>query len=144
MNTCTFEGSYLHIYFKIGLVVQEEKIFLFCKCLFVNLLLSPIVKMCGLSIWTNWNPLHPGMLFSKFAWNWPSGSIKEDFEIFVISLLSPLGKMCCPSFKLTYIPFTHGRFVLSLVEICPLALEKTIFFNIVIICYFRIFSSWKG
>ena len=34
-------------------------------------------------IWTNLNPLHPGMLCTKFGWNWPSGSGEEDF--FLIS-----------------------------------------------------------
>ena len=28
-------------------------------------------------IWTNLNPLHPGMLPAKFGWNWPSGSGEE-------------------------------------------------------------------
>ena len=73
----TFERSYDNIY-KIGTVVQE-KIFKFQKCTFAILLLSPNVKRCGLSIWTNLNPLYPKMLFAKFGWNWPSGSIEEDF-----------------------------------------------------------------
>ena len=33
----------------------------------------------GSFIWTNLNPLHPKMLYAKFGWNWPSGSIEEDF-----------------------------------------------------------------
>ena len=52
------------------------------SCRFLNfvkvlciLLLSPNVKRCGLSIWTKLNPLYQGMLFAKFGWNWPSGSI---------------------------------------------------------------------
>ena len=39
--------------------------------------------------------------------------------IFTISLLSPLGKGYDPSFEHSWIPFTQGCFVLSLVEISP-------------------------
>ena len=46
----TFERSYDYIYYKIGPVVQEEKIFKCCDCTFSILLLSPNVKRCGLSI----------------------------------------------------------------------------------------------
>ena len=72
----TFEQSYDY---KIGPVVREEMIFNFCECTFAILLVSPYVKMCRLSIWTNLNNLHTGMLFAKFGWNWPSGSIEDDF-----------------------------------------------------------------
>ena len=41
-----------------------------------------------------------GCFFAKFGWNWPSGSIEEDFKTFTISLLSSLGKMCGPSYIL--------------------------------------------
>ena len=41
-----------------------------------------------------------------------------------ISLLSPLGKGLGPSFEETWIPFTQGCFVPSLVEIGPVVLEK--------------------
>ena len=47
--------------------------------------------------------------------------------IFAISLLSPLGKGWRPSFEQTEIPFTKRWFVLSLVEIGPVVLEKKIF-----------------
>ena len=67
------------IYYKTGPVVQEEKIFKFGENTFAILLLSPNVKRCGLSIWTNSNPLYPRMLFAKFGWNWPCGSIEEHF-----------------------------------------------------------------
>ena len=39
--------------------------------------------------------------------------------IFTISLLSPLGKGYDPSFEHSWIPFTQGCFVVSLVEISP-------------------------
>ena len=79
----TFERSYDYIYNKIDLLVQEEKIFKFRECILAILLLSPVVKRCDLSIWTNVNPLHPEMLSAKFSWNWPW--IRHC--IFVISLL---------------------------------------------------------
>ena len=34
-------------------------------------------------IWTNLNPLHPGMHCAKYGWNWRSGSWGEDFFNFV-------------------------------------------------------------
>ena len=68
-----------YIYYKTGPVVQEEKIFKFRECTFAMLLLSPNEKRCGLSICTSSNPLYPKMLFAKFGWIWPSGSIEEDF-----------------------------------------------------------------
>ena len=80
----TLEWSSDHIYYKTCPVVQEEKIFKFCENTFAILLLSPNVKRCGLSIWTNLHPLYPGRLFAKFDWNWPNGSIEEDFLIFTI------------------------------------------------------------
>ena len=32
-------------------------------------------------IWTNVNPLYPGMLRAMFGWNWPSGSGEEDKNV---------------------------------------------------------------
>ena len=43
---------------------------------------------------------------------------------FTFSILSPLGEGCGPSFGQTWIPSTQGCFVLSLVEIAPVVLEK--------------------
>ena len=64
-------------------------------------------------------PLHPTMLCQ--VWNWPTGS-GEFFKkfcqcIFVVSWLTPHGNGLGPSFKQTWIPFTQGCFVPSLVEI---------------------------
>ena len=60
-----FERNYDYIY-KIYPAGQEEKIFKFREWTFA-ILLSHNVKRCGLSIWTNVNPLHPGMLYAKFV-----------------------------------------------------------------------------
>ena len=46
----TFEQSYDHIYYKIGPVVQEEKIFRFRECTFATWILPPNVNRRGLSI----------------------------------------------------------------------------------------------
>ena len=56
---------------------------------------------------------------------------KKSFHqcIFVILLLSPLVKGHGPSFEQTWIPFTHGYFVVSLVEIGPGVLEKMEIWN---------------
>ena len=42
-----------------------------------------ISKRARLFIWTNFNPLHPGMLCAKLGWNWPSGSGEEDENEFL-------------------------------------------------------------
>ena len=73
-NQWIYLSEVMIIYYKNDPVVQEEE----------NYLLSPNVKKCGLSIWTNLNSLYPGMLFARFGWNWPSGSIEEDFQIFAM------------------------------------------------------------
>ena len=83
-------------------------------------------------IWTNLNPLHPRMLCAKFCWNWHSRSVEEDFFfnfrqcIFAISWLSPGGKGRGPSFGQTWIIFTQGCFVPSLVENGRVVLEKKV------------------
>ena len=52
------------------------------------------------------------MLFAKFGSNWPDGSGENDLIFkfsqynFAISILSPIGKGCDPSFEQTGIPFT--------------------------------------
>ena len=54
--------------------------------------------------------------------------IFKNFQcIFTLSLLSPLGEALFPSFEQTWIPFTKGWFVPSLVKIGPVVLEKKIF-----------------
>ena len=83
MNTFEASSDYLYAYYRISPVVQEEEIFKFRECIFAILLLSPDVKYCNLSIWTNLILFHrDGILFTKFGWNWPSGSREEDFFLF--------------------------------------------------------------
>ena len=44
--------------------------------------------------------------------------------MFILLLLSPLGKGRGPSLEHTWTPFTQGWIVPSLVEICPVIVEK--------------------
>ena len=48
-------------------------------------------------------------------------------SIYTILLLSPLGKRWGPSFEQSWIPFTWGCFVPSLIEIGPVVLDRKIF-----------------
>ena len=44
----------------------------------------PIISPLGRAwpfIWTNLNPLYPGILCAKFGWNWPSGPGEEDENV---------------------------------------------------------------
>ena len=79
-------------------------------------------KRAGPFIWTNLNPLHPRMLCAKFDWKWVGGSGEEDFSniVNVFSLFRnyfPFGIGWGPSFEQTWIPFTQGCYVPSLVEL---------------------------
>ena len=80
-------------------------------------------KRAGPFIWTNLNPLHPRMLCIKFGWNWPSGSGEEHF--YKLSILFLLFPNYLPFWKgvalhlnklQSWIPFTKGYFVPSLIE----------------------------
>ena len=49
--------------------------------------------------------------------------IFKSFFIFIISQWSPLSEGRGPSFEQTWVPYTRGYFVSSLVEIGPVILE---------------------
>ena len=68
--------------------------------------------------------MEKGGVWSKLArWFWARFlNFINVFSLFL--LLSPLGKGWGPSFVQTWIPFTQGYFVPSLVEISPVVLEK--------------------
>ena len=78
--------------------------------------------------WFKIESLHPRMLCAKFGWNWPTGEkdflISMYFRYFII--ISPR-KRVGPTFEQTWIPFTQGCFVPSLVEIDSVVLEKNFF-----------------
>ena len=93
------------------------------------LIIISLYKKVGPIIWTNVNPHHTRMLCAKFGWNRSNGSGEEDFWIssmhfcnFVI-----VSQRQGPSFGQTWIPFTQGCIVPSLVKIGPVVLEKKIF-----------------
>ena len=87
------------------------------------LLLSPNVKRYGLSIWTNLNPLYPGMLLPSFV---KIGPVVLEEKIFFNSTMYFCNFVIISKGEKGE-PFTQGWFVLSLVEICPLVLEMMIF-----------------
>ena len=74
---------------------------------------------------------HSMMHYANVGLNLPSGSDEEFFlfrqGIYPISILSPLRKKSGSSFEWTWIPFTPGCFMPSLIEIDPVVLEKKIF-----------------
>ena len=83
-------------------------------------------KRAGSFIWTNLGALHRRMLCAVFGWNCSCGSWEEDIFNFVNVYLLFRNKGWCSSFEQTWIPFTQGCFVPSLVEIDPVVLEKKI------------------
>jgi hypothetical protein len=81
--------------------------------------------------WTNLNSLIPRIICTKFDWIWPSGSGKEDFKQFSVyfysfAIVSPW-RWASPSFEQTLIPLPPGQFVISLVKIGQVVLEKKTF-----------------
>ena len=86
-------------------------------------------KRAGLIFYINLNPLHPRMHCAKFGSNWYIVSVDDFCFIFINVFLLfrnylPLEKVGAPSFKQTWIPFTQGYNVPSLVEINPVVQEK--------------------
>ena len=66
---------------------------------FHNFVIISPWKRAGPFIWTNLNPLYWKMLCAKFGWNWPSGSVEEDFLNLSIYLsnfviISPWKRTC--------------------------------------------------
>ena len=90
-------------------------------------IISPLGR-AGPFIWTKINPLHPGILCACLVEIGPVFLEKKIFKscqfIFIISQLSPLWEGRGPSFEQTWMPFTQGYFVPSLVEVGPVVLEK--------------------
>ena len=108
--------------------VEED--FLILSMYFLYFVIISPWKRAGPFIWTNWNPLHPRMLCAKFSWNWPSGSGEEYFSNssmyfhnFVI-ISSCISIRAWPFIWTNLNHFTQGCFVLSLVKINSVVLEK--------------------
>jgi hypothetical protein len=112
---------------KIGLVVLEKMIFKwptpflhFCDylplkedlALYLNKLEFPSPKDNLYQVWLN-----------LASWFWRRRFSKVFQCIFTLPSLSPLGEGRSPSFVQTWIPFTKGWFVPSLVKTGPVVLE---------------------
>ena len=91
----------------------------FHRCIFVFLVMVSPWKRAWPFTWTNLNSLHPRMLCLVDI-----GLVVLETKIFnnFVNLVL-LFRNCLP-FELTWIPFTQGCFVPSLVEIGPVVLEK--------------------
>ena len=104
----------------------EQNFIYFVNVFSLFLSYLPLEKS-GPFIWTNLNPLHLSMLCAKFDWNWPSG-FGEDFlnlsMYFCYIVIIYPWKAWALSYEQTWIPFTQGCFLPSLVEIGPVVLEK--------------------
>ena len=84
--------------------------------LHLNKLESPLPKDALCQVWLKLD-----------QWYWRRRFLKFHQCIYKISLLSLLGKECGPSLEETWIAFTQGCFVPSLVVIGSMVLEKKIF-----------------
>jgi hypothetical protein len=113
---------------------------------YISVIISPL-KRTWPYIWSNLNPLHPRIICNKFDWFWPAGSGEEDFQKFSVysfSLLSPLGNGLSPSFEQIWILFTLGQFVLSLVKIGLVVLEKIFKWPYPIFTFLWLSPLWRG
>ena len=63
---------------EIGSSVVLQKNFLIVSMYFHYFVIISPWKKAGPFIWTNLNPLHPGILCAKFGWNWPTGSGEDE------------------------------------------------------------------
>ena len=84
-------------------------------------------KMAGPFIWKNLNPFTQGCCLPLLVDVNPVVLKKKNLFrqcVCTISLLSPFWKGRNSSTEQTWIPFTQGRFVPSVVEIGPVVLEK--------------------
>ena len=124
------QGCFVPSLVEIGSVVLEKKIFEFCQCIFTISLLPPLGEGWGPSFKQTWIPFTQGYFVPSLVKIGPEILEKKIFKscqfIFINSRLSPLWGGRGPSFEQTWIPFTQGYFVPSLVEIGSVILEKKI------------------
>ena len=103
-------------------------IFKFYQCIFIISLLSPFEKGQDPSFEQPWNYLPQVSFVPSLVEIGPVYLEKNNFKfrhcIFVITLYLPLGNWQGPSFEQTWISFTKGCSVQSVVEIGPVVLEK--------------------
>mgnify|MGYP003692074683 CR=1 FL=1 len=140
---------WLKLVLKKILLISCHPIVKFCQCNFCHFIIIPPWKRAKRFIWTNFNPLHPGILCAKFCCNWPSGSGEEDFFLILSMYFQYLviifpWKRLGPSFEQTWVLITQECFVPNLVEIGPEVQEKKNF--LISSKYFRylvIIFPWK-
>ena len=127
---------------EIGPVLLEKKILKFCQCislfrnylplekggaLHLNKLVSPSPKDASCQVWL------------KLAlWFWWGRFFNFVYVFSQFRNYLPFGKGRDPSFEKTWIPFTEGCFVPSLVEIDPVLMRRR-FFNFV-----NVFSLFRN
>ena len=113
---------------EIGLVVPEKKIFKSCQFILKITQLSPIWEGRGPSFKQSWIFFTRGYVVPCLVENGPMVLKKKIFIrfnlFFLIFQLSSLWEWRGPSFEKTWIPFTQGYYVPSLVEIDQVVLEN--------------------
>ena len=112
---------------EIGPVVLEKKIFKFHQCIFAISKLSLNYLLLDKGGALLWNKRASTSLKDAFGWNGLSCFGEEDFQIsmyfhYFITIFP--WKRAGPFIWSTWIPFTHGCFVPSLVEIGSVVLQK--------------------
>ena len=105
-------------------------------------------KKAGAFIWTTWNLLTQKCIEPSLVENWPSSSGEKHFshfvKVFYYFVLISSWKRAGPAFEQPWILFTQRFFVLSLVKIGQVVLEKQIFYFLSqYFCFFIIISTWK-
>ena len=128
-------------------MVVEKKILKFSQCIFAISFLSLLEKGHGPSSEQTWIPFAKEYFVPNFVEIGQVVLEKKNSKFrqcfFTISWLSPLGKERGPSFDQSWIPFTQGCFMQSLVEIGSVVLEKKIFLSSsMYFSYFIIISPW--
>ena len=102
-------------------------------------------KKAGPFIWTTWNPLTQKCIEPSLVENWPSCSGEEHFshfvKVFYYFVLISSWKRAGPAFEQPWILFTQRVFVLSLVKIGQVVLEKQIFIFVTIFLLFHYYIS---
>ena len=69
------QGCFVPGLVETGPVVLEKKMY------FHYFIIISLWKRVRPFVWTNFNPLHPTMLYAKFGWNWPCGSGEENENV---------------------------------------------------------------
>ena len=132
----SMKGCLFHVWLKLAkwfcrFLNNLNVWFLFCVLFYYYLPFIKGVALCS----TNLNPLHQRLVCAKDWLNltqWFCRRFSNEVNVFL--LLSLLGKGHGPLFEHTWLTFTHKSYVLNLVEVGPVVLEK-IFKSSLYSCY---------